>query len=299
MGLFGANERLLTAPEEHLIRRVFKSTSLPMLSSIRIRDGLSPTGTAFTDHDYSIMVGPKLFDGDLSKDDPYTLVHEMVHVWQYKHGMLTRAKALLAHGIANIAKYSPPVRLKPGRPPRFVYEPRPANWDPVENLYAYKLGDSWNSFTFEGQAQLVEDWVKFDNMSETADRFVYVKKVLYSGDPIARELTLAELKGPAPDKPGPSDIEVPDRQIAFNEDHFLAFQRYVEQRFRADDTAGLAARLKALENYCRKLRSGRPTDAARLAKRLEQSGDPLARSFQYHLSTPTRQLVLKILKGLG
>jgi|GEM_PF-1690113 len=303
MGLFGDNERLLTKGEEQLIRKVFLQATLPPFSKIRIRDGLSPTGTPFTDSDFSIMVGPSLFKGDLSTDDPNTLVHEVVHVWQYKNGTLTRAKALAVHTGAAIAKYSPPMRIVAGRPPRFVYVPRPSNWDPVKDLYKYTIGNSWESFGFEGQAQLVEDWFKKtdiygpgDNMATTSDRYVYVKKVLYSGDRIARELTLAELKGTS-EPPEPFELELPDRQVAFEEEHFFAFSRYIEQRFSATDNAGLAQRLRSLENYCRKLRRSRPGDALRLAMRLEQPGDPIARSFQYYLSTPTRTLVLKILKG--
>lgn len=299
MGLFGENERLLTSGEEGLIRKVFKSAALPPLSAFRIRDGLSPTGTPFTDSDYSIMVGPHLFAGDLSKDDPDTLVHETVHVWQYKQGTLTRAKALKAHVGAAVLKYTPPIRLVPGRPPRFIYVPPPRNWDPVANLYKYTIGNSWNSFGFEGQAQLVEEWFSHSgqNMSLSADHYVYVKKVLYSGDPIARELTLAELKGAPPDKPEELDINVPDRQVAFEEDHFYAFSRYIEKKFRANDVAGLAARVKKLEDYCRKLRATRPADALRLAGRLQQPGDPVGRSFHYYLSRPTRELLLKILTG--
>jgi hypothetical protein len=48
---------------------------------------------------------------------------------------------------------------------------------------------------FEGQAQLVEDWFRNDGMSETSERFVFVKKVLYTGDSRARDLTLTQLRG--------------------------------------------------------------------------------------------------------
>ena len=300
MGLFGDQERLLTSAEEKLIREVFKSTDLPPLSAIRIRDGLSPTDTPFTDSDYSIMVGPTLFAGDLAKDDPDTLVHEMVHVWQYKQGTLTRAKAIAAHAGAYMAARFPITRPNRNGPPIVV---RPANPNAVEDLYyeyRKRIGDPWNSFTFESQAQLVEDWFSKsgDNKSMSTPRYVYIKKVLYARDVVARRLTVAEMTRP-PDSPEPSEIKAPVREIAFETDHFHYFSELIERPLKATDTAGIVTRFKELEAYCRKLRTSRPADAIRLATHLESRGDSLAKSFQYRLSTPTRDKMLKILKGVA
>jgi hypothetical protein len=54
---------------------------------------------------------------------------------------------------------------------------------------------------FEGQAQLVQEWFTLDAMSETSDRWVYVKHVLMTGDVAARSLTLGEIMLSNPEFP--------------------------------------------------------------------------------------------------
>ena len=63
----------------------------------------------------------------------------------------------------------------------------------TDNLYQYEIGQSWDDMGFEGQAQLVQEWFTLDAMSETSDRWVYVKHVLMTGDVAARSLTLGEI----------------------------------------------------------------------------------------------------------
>jgi hypothetical protein len=190
--IFGNNERLLTPEEAKLIRSVFRTTKLPVLDRIRIRDGLSPTGTAFTaprekvaahhalpfmtEGEYLIMVGPRLFEGDVAAMEPDTLVHEVTHVWQYKHGTLGEYEAAVKYiGAAAIRR--------------------------TDNLYQYEIGQSWDDMGFEGQAQLVQEWFTLDAMSETSDRWVHVKHVLMTGDVAARSLTLGEIMLSNPEFP--------------------------------------------------------------------------------------------------
>ena len=54
---------------------------------------------------------------------------------------------------------------------------------------------------FEGQAQLVKESFTLDAMSETSDRWVYVKHVLMTGDVAARSLTLGEIMLSNPEFP--------------------------------------------------------------------------------------------------
>src|SRR5258708_10603127 len=101
---FGDDDRLLTGKEAALVQSVYLNARLPPSFKIRIRNGLSPNGTAITfpnyaDGTYNISVGQYLFDHDLTdyqgaKD---TLIHEVTHVWQYYHGLLTRAHGVIAH----------------------------------------------------------------------------------------------------------------------------------------------------------------------------------------------------------
>jgi len=276
MGRFGGkaeNERALTSKEIALIKRVFKTARLPSLLEVSIGDGLSATGTPWTDSDYQINVGPQLFEHDLSSVNPDVLVHEMTHVWQYFNGTLTKWDALRAHALYGAARRT-------------------------EYLYDYTLGDSWDDFGFEGQAQMVEDWFTSqgpgaDNMSQNSLRYVYIRKVLYAGDRIARELTLEELQDKPPEPPDPSEIQFPDRQISFVEDYSYPtdfFLKTLEKRFAASDIPGLAKRVKQLEVYCRWFRRRTPNEAVMLAARLEarSASDKLAQAFHYNLSTPTR-----------
>ena len=281
MSLFGENDRLLTSLEEGLIRRVYRTAKLPPLSRIRIRDGLSTIDTPFTTPGpggsglFLIMAGPRLYEGDLATDDPSTLVHEMTHVWQYDHGTLSELHAATAH----VHYY---LRNK------------------TDRLYEYKLGDSWNDFGFEGQAQLVEDWYSIEKMDETTDRYVYVKNVLFYNDPDARSKELWEMRQIG-DIPATEKTPTPDRQVAretvpFSDGYLLSV---LEKPYQASDMAGLAARVKVLEGYFREMRRVKSNEAVILAGRLKtKPGDKLAQAFQYRLSTPTQFHLLHILQGL-
>jgi hypothetical protein len=168
-------DRPLKDLEQQLLTRVFRSASLPSFASIRISNQLGPTGRPFTIHstsdDYYLHVGKALYDGDLSILDGATLVHETTHVWQYNVGTLSGTHALFAHLHYSVLGKD-------------------------DDLYKYNVShDTWNDMGFEGQAQLVEDWFRNDGMSETSERFVFVKKVLYTGDSRARDLTLTQLRG--------------------------------------------------------------------------------------------------------
>ena len=290
--IFGHNERLLTPQESHLIRRVFRTTRLPNLGRIRIRDGLSVTGTPFaaprervvvqqgfpftTEGEYLIMVGKRLFDGDVAVMEPDTLVHEVTHVWQYKHGTLGEYEGAFKHiGAAAIRR--------------------------TDHLYEYEIGESWDDMGFEGQAQLVQEWFTLDNMSETSDRWVYVKHVLMLGDVRARSLTLGQLRLENPELP--SEDIAPIREVSFGEypfnDGYL--QTVLDTVIPPTDVKGLASRVQNLDTYFRQLRRVRPHDAATLAGRLQarKRGDKLAEAFHYRLMTSTRERLVKVLQGLA
>lgn len=293
--IWGKNERLLTGNEEKLIRKVFRTTSLPPLFSIRIRDGLTPTGTPFTTPrtkveviggyaietkgEYLIMVGPRLFNGDLFDLEPGTLVHEMTHVWQYKHRTLTEFQGFRAH-----AHYA--IRGKLGG-------------RGTDYLYTYKIGGSWDDMGFEGQAQLVEDWYNIETMSETGDRWVYVKNVLMNGDLWARYSTLDDLREPmVPDDYDPvGERKVSRGEIPFQEGYLLDL---LGQAIPLTDVPRLAARVKSLTTYFRQLRQQRPHEAIALANRLQvtRPGDKLAYAFNYRLKTVTRLNLIKVLRGV-
>ena len=189
--IWGNDERTLTAAERTLINSVFRNAALPPLSEVRVRNGLATTGTPFTtlgssrlklitglpsrsEGKYQLMLGPTLFASDLSESSPSILVHEMTHVWQYEHETLTELSGLARHAFYYVSG------LLGGRN--------------QTHLYDYRLGESWNEMGFEGQAQLVEDWYRFDQMSEECERWLYVKNVLILGNVAARDLQLDSLR---------------------------------------------------------------------------------------------------------
>ena len=204
---YGDDDRLLTGKEAALVRKVYDKTRLPPFSTIRIRNGLSPNGTAITfpnysDGTYNISVGKYLFALDLadSQDGRDTLIHEMTHVWQYYHRLLTRAHGIIAHVHRAVAG-------KLGYPDE-------------DYLYSYNiLTDSWNDMGFEGQAQLVEQWYHDGAKGEDDDkRFCFIKKVLYDHDEAARDRNIIDLceKGfYPPSEPGPDPIRVTVKDDSF------------------------------------------------------------------------------------
>jgi len=201
--LFGDNGRILTRNEANLIRKVFKTTHLPPLTRVRIRDGESPTGTAMTipvDDLFYIMVGKRLFYLDIADTDPSTLVHEMTHVWQYFQGTLSRSHALSAHSH----------RWAAGK----------LGYPGTNYLYEYDiLTDSWNDMGFEGEAQLVEEWFQDGMGNEDKDkRFCFVNKVLYKNDVAARKLNIIDLCDTdfyGPPGPDPEPIRVTQKDDSF------------------------------------------------------------------------------------
>jgi len=173
--IWGNRDRPLTTHEESLVKTVFQRADIPPLDSIRIRDGLTTTGVPFATsgttrrvlfgallaqpEQYLIMVGPQLFEKDLALVAPATLVHEMVHVWQYKQKRLTELRGLMLHS--------------------FYYMSGKLGGRGQHHLYSYDLSLPWEQIGFEGQAQLVEDWYKHDLMSETSERWDYLQHTLF------------------------------------------------------------------------------------------------------------------------
>jgi hypothetical protein len=120
----GKDIRLLTGPEERLIKDVFRTARLPRLSQVRIGDGVNASGDPWTDSDYEINVGRYLFDGDVANLDPATLVHEMVHVWQYYSRRVDPRGGMAEWSMAAVLKTAVPGRVPgvriPLPPPTFA-----------------------------------------------------------------------------------------------------------------------------------------------------------------------------------
>jgi hypothetical protein len=276
MGRFGgkgANARALTNPEIGLIRRVFKTARIPSLLEVTIADGVNFNGGAWTDSDYEINVGPRLFNGDLANLEPSTLVHEMTHVWQYYNHTLTKAHGFGAHLRASLGGFE-------------------------DDLYAYDLDGSWNDMGFEGQAQMVEDWYDM-GMKEEGYRYFFMKHVLYSGNLAARRLTRAQLALMEPEIGIQETISIADRASARQDSVPLSDSYLIsllQRRYAADDVAGFGARARQVEQA---FRSATLAQALPLITRLllRKPGDKVSMYFHDHLSTPTRTKLLQILQN--
>jgi hypothetical protein len=263
----GDNERALTTTEVSVIRKVFQHAPLPSLLEVTIADGVNGNGGAWTDSDYQINVGKTLYSLDLGKYAADTLVHEMVHVWQYKQGTLSKAKGFGMHALFGVLQMH-------------------------DRLYNYKIGDSWNDLGFEGQAQLVEDWYAKDGMSTNSLRYIYVKVVLQSGDDIVRTLSREELmKRPEFTKVPEVDMTRPE-QPGTGAPLVHPFEQLLDKRFQAGDPAALA-RVEKLKLICRETAHPKELLARLKGKR---PGDKMARLFYEVLAHQTIAMLLKILE---
>jgi len=265
----GDNSRALFQGEISLVRSVFRTAWLPPLLEVSIADGVSIKGTAWTDSDYQINVGPWSYDHDCSVYDRSTLVHEMTHVWQYYNKTLTKAHAFIAS-----------VR------------------NPEEVLYSYDLDGSWDDMGFEGQAQMVQDWFTM-GMHTEGHRYFFMKHIVWSGDKSAAHLTRAELAMREPDFGTTEPAAVPDRASAHEPsvpltDSYLI--RLLQPRYGADDVSGFGARAKTLE---RVFRSTSIVQALPLFTRLvvRKPADNVSMYFHDHLSTATRTKLLQTLRN--
>jgi hypothetical protein len=267
----GDHNRLMTPSEFALIKKVFRTARLPRLDQVQIADGVNHNGGAWTDSDYQINVGPRLFAGDLSALEPDTLVHEMTHVWQYYNGTLTKAHAAFAQIRAAMGGFT-------------------------DDLYKYDLDGSWYDMGFEGQAQMVEDWYTM-GQKEEGYRYFFMKQIVWSGNKAAERLTRIELVLQGADI-GTQEEVVPDRATAHEpsvplSDSYLI--SLLQPRYAADDVVGFGARARKLEEVFRSVSMGQALALfPRLVGRLPK--DKVSVYFHDHLSTPTRTKLRQILQ---
>ena len=293
MGRFGEkgdNSRNLRTGEWALLKRVFRTARLPW-EEITIGDGLSASGTAWTDSDYQINVGPDGFNADLSLwPNDSTLVHETTHVWQYYNHTLTKAHAFAAHVRAGATDW---VQKKFDRV-------LPGHWEDDEaetKLYEYHLDGSWDAMGFEGQAQLVEDWYDM-GMKTEGYRYVFVKYILWYGNLSMTNLTRTELARRYPEIADIPEIDIQDKAVAHEPavpltDSYLI--SLLQPRYAANDVTGFGTRARKVEQV---FKSTKVAEALALFSRLttRKAGDTVSMYFHDHLSSATRTKLLQILQ---
>ena len=137
--------RPLFPAEQALAFRVFKAT-LPYgkifispligLSNQPFTTTIPPLIADLGAIGYSINVGMNGFRRGMDTVDPATLIHELTHVWQGAHRLIS--SQFMWESIAHQA----------------------VGWIRGTDPYTYVPGKSWSSYNVEQQASIVEDWFK-------------------------------------------------------------------------------------------------------------------------------------------
>jgi hypothetical protein len=155
------NSRLIYPTEMYLAHTVFHRT-LPKPGRIAISEKLMD-GDALTEKQivdfYTIYLGPKGYENARSTEFMWpgkvpkvvdVFIHEMVHVWQFHHGINVWFEGIKVH-----------INKK-------------------DNAYRYQIGKNWEDYDIEQQAQIVEDWF-FYGMKETHDLYPYIRDCIRQG----------------------------------------------------------------------------------------------------------------------
>jgi hypothetical protein len=283
----GGNVRALSGNEVKLIRSVFQKRSrLPsVMDGITIADGVNFHGGPWTDSDYQINVGKKLFEMDLAVQEPETLVHEMTHVWQYFHGLLTKAhgfKAQLVAGVKDaVHKVAGLERMSRARLPDNGPSAK-------EELYAYDVNGTWSDMGFEGQANMVEGWFN-GGMRTDEPRFLFVDTIIWQ-DRIAEQYKtraqLAGLRAPQMFAPLP-------RPVSLTDSYLIAL---LQPGSSPADLSGFGPKAKKLEQV---FQSTSIAEALPLITRLtlRKSGDKVASLFHDNVPAATRAILLQLLQN--
>jgi hypothetical protein len=170
-----------TRAEQRLYESVFGS-SLPSPNRIYIEDALGLEGRPWTQprlfmvHDrlsgrgfcWELNVGPDGYhnctsttNGSWGTRIDATFIHELTHVWQGFHATFPDMYMFRA-GAAQICA-------------------RLSSYDP----YNYTPGGSWDDYTIEQKAQIVEDWYTGEHygmpMSTSNPRFIYIRDNIRRG----------------------------------------------------------------------------------------------------------------------
>lgn len=176
-------DRNLTPKELVLALGVFGGT-IPLQKHIWIDDSLGLGGrpwTNFIDGTAWLHLGP-IAAKDLTSTDRWAgfgqycdvLIHEMTHVWQYYHGRWVKWNSASRQVWATVTAKVIPVSTG------LVVDD--------DDIYKYTVGQSWNSYNVEQQAQIVEDWFSSDSRkdhpgksSPSDARFQYIEQIRASG----------------------------------------------------------------------------------------------------------------------
>ena len=167
-----AERRKLSDDERSIAWPVFKD-SLPY-DHIMIADNLGAGDAQFTHREpgkYVLHMGRIAFDEDYDDYHKEVLIHELTHVWQGHHGLVSwdfmvqsltcQAKAI---GKALFTRGTP---LKDSRNAAYVYTP----------------GKLFQDYNVEQQAIIVEDWYKYQRAgrSEAEYLWIYIRANIQPG----------------------------------------------------------------------------------------------------------------------
>jgi len=156
-----ADSRSIYPTEYRLAQEVFGRT-LPERNRISISEKLM-NGDAMAEQHifgfYTLYLGPKGYENARCQEFMWpgrvdkvveVFIHEMVHVWQFHHGINVWFEGLKTH-------------LTRG-----------------DKAYYYTAGKNWEDYNIEQQAQIVQDWFFFGG-KETHDNYPYIRDCIRQG----------------------------------------------------------------------------------------------------------------------
>lgn len=167
-----AERRKLSSTERMIAWPVFKDT-LPY-DHVIIADNLGAGDAQFTFREpgkYVLHMGRISFDEEYDDDHKAVLIHELTHVWQGHHGLISWA--YMVHSMTCQAKPVGHALLTRGTPLKYSRNA----------AYAYKPGKLFQDYNVEQQANIVEDWYKLERAGAPSaeDLWIYIRANIQRG----------------------------------------------------------------------------------------------------------------------
>lgn len=275
------NVRHLGTHEIAIARSVFEDTIA--YDRVVVSDGLGFSGRPFTlpvpytsPRQYMIIAGDGYTGMSHRQEDKNLLIHELTHVWQGHHSRWAwsvQGSSVFHQAVGGEGAYD----------------------------YDHNNYKDWGSYNPEQQAQIVEDWYKAASFEANGGKYVDGKDWLMGEDDPRFPYIELNIRGHSlmPLKiDSQEDIELRyqltqrEPRPPLTDDLLL---RLLRPRFAAHDVRGYGGRVRFVEEVFRGTNAAEATPLySRLS--LRRPGDKVADLFRHHLSTASREKLLRILK---
>lgn len=167
-----AERRKLSADEQAIAWPVFKD-SLPY-DHIMIADNLGAGDAQFTFREpgkYVLHMGRIAFDEEYDDFHKEVLIHELTHVWQGHHGLISWA--YMVQSMTCQARAIGHALFTRGTPLKYSRNA----------AYEYKPGKLFQDYNVEQQANIVEDWYTLQRAGDAKadDLWIYIRANIQPG----------------------------------------------------------------------------------------------------------------------